>query len=583
MNDSTSLSYSISNRGEGFISSDGVFDLRTGQKISFDLKSGGHWFGHGFNHVQPCPLETGSIVNPSFAVNNIQSPIWMCSNGTAILAETKRLLNVRLNENGDGKLHILSSDAPLRLRIWHRAALPEAQLALLTHLGWPNQPPSASILGDSLFCTWTQYPRCITQDRILEMATQIHARGYPCSTLIIDDRWESCFGELAFSGDFPDPAAMIQKIHSLGLKVWLWITPFVNQEAACFEELSRKKILVPSRKHDGAALFKWWGGTAGLLDATAPQGREWLQKKLQHLQESYGVDGFKIDGGDFKYQPSPDEANWHAFAGESGYSDALLSVFEELTPNACETRTAWLSQQRSIIWRQGGKDSHWELDNGLAAMITLGLHLGLMGYDILIPDMIPGRVQTMKVDDPLPTDELFIRWTEASAFMPLLQFSYFPWNYAKETESAVRAYALLHKKLQPYLVKHASNRQAPLIRPVWYDAPQVDELYSVFDEYMLGPDLLVAPVLKSGSISRDILLPPGNWTDAWTGTQIKEGWHRKYPAPCPGIPIFVRSEQEELTALLKNALAAIQRGAIAPNVTTATYSAGLNRDLKVTG
>jgi alpha-glucosidase (family GH31 glycosyl hydrolase) len=578
------LTYSISNKDSLVITSDNVLDLAAGEKIAFDLKSGGHWFGHGFNHVQPYPLETGSIVNPAFAVNNIQAPIWMCSNGAAILAETKRMLDVRLNENGDGKLRIVCADGPLRLRIWQRGSLPEAQLALLTHLGWPNQPPAAALLGDTLFCTWTQYPRCITQERIVAMAEQIHGRGYPCSTLLIDDRWETCFGELEFAADFPDPAAMVAKIHALGMKVWLWITPFVNVESKGFDELSRQAILVPSRKNKGtAALFKWWGGTAGLIDVTAPQGREWLRNKLTHLQRTYGVDGFKIDGGDYKYQPAAEESTWHEFAGESGYSDALLSLFEELTPNACETRTAWLSQSRSIIWRQGGKDSHWGLDNGLAAMVTIGLHLALCGYDILIPDMVPGRVQTMKADDPLPSDELLVRWTEASAFMPLMQFSYFPWNYAKETEQAVRAYALLHKKLEPYLATHATNRKAPLIRPIWYDAPHVEELFTIADEYMLGPDILVAPVLNSGSVSRDVLLPPGSWIDAWTGTVLAAGWHRGYPAPCPGMPIFVRSEQKELVSTLRNELSGIARGTVRPSFTTATYSAGLNRDLKVTG
>jgi alpha-glucosidase (family GH31 glycosyl hydrolase) len=578
------LTYSISERGEETLTADTVLYLAPGETISFDLKSGGHWFGHGFNHVQPYPLETGSLVNSTFAVNNIQTPIWMCSSGAAILAETKRMLDVRLNENNDGLLRIAAKEGPLHLRIWQRASLPEAQQAMLAHLGWPNQPPPSAMLGDSLFCTWTQYPRCIDQERILDMAEHIHRRSYPCSTLLIDDRWETCFGELEFAADFPDAAGMVRKIHALGLKVWLWITPFVNIEARGFEELSQKAILVPSRQKPGtAALFKWWGGTAGLIDVTAPQGREWLRNKLLHLQSTYGVDGFKIDGGDYKYQPAAEEAAWHEFAGESGYSDALLSLFEELTPNACETRTAWLSQRRSIIWRQGGKDSHWGLDNGMAAMVTIALHLALTGYDILIPDMVPGRVQTMKADDPLPTDELFIRWMEASAFMPLIQFSYFPWNYAADTEQIARGYALVHKKLEGYLAQHAANRQAPLIRPIWYHAPQVAELYAVADEYMLGPDILVAPVLASGCATRDVLLPPGDWSDAWTGETLAAGWHRNVPAPCPGMPIFVRSERVDLSALLRAELAAISRGTIRPGVTTATHSAGLNRDLKVTG
>jgi alpha-glucosidase (family GH31 glycosyl hydrolase) len=416
------LNFTIGSKRTGAIEQDGTIELQVGERIEFDLASGGHWFGHGFSHVQSYLLEQGRITAETFAVNNIQSPIWMCSSGVALLADTKRLLRVALNENDDGKLRVTAANDKLCLRVWKRATLPEAQQAMLAYLGWPNEAPAARLFGDCLFCTWTQYPRCVTQERIVDMAREIHRRGYPCSTLIIDDRWESCFGELSFSKDFADPRSMIREIHDLGLSVWLWVTPFVNQEATSFAELAQKKILVPSKDGKGAALFKWWGGTAGLVDVTAPQGRAWLREKLRVLMAKYGVDGFKIDGGDFKYQPAPEMADWHEFLGESGYSDALLALFEELVPNACESRTAWLSQRRSIVWRQGGKDSHWGDDNGLAAMVRLTLQLSLLGYDLQIPDMIPGRVQTLMADFPLPTDELMIRWTEATAFMPFMQF-----------------------------------------------------------------------------------------------------------------------------------------------------------------
>jgi len=577
------LTYHKGDEPERSLASDTVLELNPGETLTINLSSGGHWFGHGFNHVQPYPLETGSIATSAFAVNNIQSPIWMCSVGAAILAETTRLLDVRLNEHGDGLLRITSPATSLSVRIWQRATLPEAQSALLHHLGWPNPAPAPELFGDSLFCTWTQYPRTITQKRILDMARQIRAHGYPCSTLLIDDRWESCFGDLTFAADFPDPAAMIKELHQLGFRIWLWVTPFVNQEAACFADLASRKVLVPRHDGAGAALFKWWGGTAGLLDVTAPQGHQWLTDRLQKLQGQYGVDGFKIDGGDFKYQPTPDIAAWHAYAGESGYSDALLSIFEELVPLSCESRTAWLSQGRSIVWREGGKDSNWGLDNGLKALVTLALHLGLMGYDILIPDMVPGRVQTMIADLPLPTDELMVRWTEANAFLPILQFSYFPWNYAPVTENAVRGYAMVHHRLKDYLTAEAYNRTAPLIRPIWYDAPSVPELFLVADEFMLGHDLLIAPVLDNGAVQRDIVLPPGRWIDAWTGQEWAAGHHAAFPAPCPGIPVFVRAERPGLVRLLHEALAEIERGSVVSGITSTSYRAGLNRDIKVTG
>lgn len=261
----------------------------------------------------------------------------------------------------------------------------------------------------------------------------------------------------------------------------------------------------------------------------------------------------------------------------------MLSLIEEIAPGQAETRTMWLSHRRRILWRQGGKDSHWGIDNGLRALVTLSLHMGLLGYDILMPDMVPGRVQTMQKDFPVPSDELMVRWTEASAVMPLLQFSYFPWNYAGETEEAVLALARFHKALEGYIYAAACGRSAPLVRPVWYDAPDEAELYEVGDELMLGGDLLAAPVLEPGATERDVLLPPGKWRDAWTGEVWTGGRHEGFPAPCPGMPIFVRAENEALFTAANAALSAVRRGSVLSGVTTATYRAGIDRDLGVTG
>ena len=558
--------------------------LAVGETLAFDIVDGEHWYGHGFNHIQPYPLESGRIDNLSFAVNNIQSPVWMSSSGMVILAETAERLAVRLNVEGERRLTITAMDSPVTVRIFKGNTLIEAHRAFLKHVGWPPPSPSREQLGESLFCTWTEYPRCITRERVLTFARDIRSHGYPCHTLIIDDRWESCFGELNFSKDFPDPAGMVRQLSELGFAVWLWVTPFVNLESANFAELAKRRVLVPRSDGQGPALLRWWGGTAGLVDVTAPQGADWLRERLHYLKDTIGVAGFKIDGGDFKYQPAPEIAAWHKRPGPSGYSDALLAIFEEVAPLNCETRTAWLSQRRKILWREGGKDSHWGLDNGLAAMITLAQHLSLMGYDLQIPDMIPGRVQTMVSDMPLPSDELMVRWTEATAVMPMMQFSYAPWHYAPATEAAVRGFALLHECLATYLHSHSMNRTIPLLRPLWYADPADTALYTVPDAFLLGPDLLVAPMVTEGAISRDIRLPHGDWRDAWTGHTYAGGKLLKnHPAPCPGIPLFVRIENTVLFGLISKSLSGIVRGSIPSKTTTSTYMSGLDRDLSVTG
>ncbi|MBN1863472.1 MAG: hypothetical protein JW808_01085 [Victivallales bacterium] len=556
--------------------------LHAGEHLVFDLASGGHWYGHGFNHVQAYPLETGQIENDAFAVNNIQCPVWMCSAGLVLFADTMAPLRVSINSRGDGQLRVSCPDEPFTVRVFRGITLTEAHGKWLRHIGWPNCPPDASLFGDSLFCTWTQYPRCISQKRVLDMARQIRDRGYPCRTLLIDDRWENCFGDLEFSEtDFPDPREMFSELREMGFDAWLWVTPFVNVEATCFAALARERVLVSNKSGNNAALLKWWGGTAGLVDLTAPHGCDWYRSKLKNLMD-IGAAGFKIDGGDRKYQPPSADCVWHVDPGASGYSDRLLSFFDDLVPNRCETRTAWLSQKRPIIWREGGKDSHWGADNGLKAMVTLGLHLSLLGYDLLIPDMVPGRVQTMNAEDPLPTDELMTRWIEASAFFPFLQFSYFPWNYARDTADAALGYARVHKVLEAYMKIQAENRRSPLLRPLWYEWPEHQYLYTVSDEFMLGADLLAAPVLDEGVTRRDVLLPPGNWIDVWTGREVS-GALCAWPAPCPGIPLFVHSRNPILMDVLRPVVKTIRKGTVSTGITTSAWNSGLTRDITVSG
>ena len=205
--------------------------------------------------------------------------------------------------------------------------------------------------------------------------------------------------------------------------------------------------------------------------------------------------------------------------------------------------------------------------------------MALLGYDVFIPDMIPGRVQTLVAGTPLPTDDLLVRWTEVSAFMPVMQFSYFPWNYASGTAAVVRAYAHVHKALGATLRDLAADRRGPLLRPLWYDHPGCEALWTVADQFMLGPDLVVAPVLAAGCRARDVILPPGAWRDAWTGDVHGEGVLVRHPAPCPGMPVFVRGANEGLFAVVHRELARICRGVIPPGRTSATHVAGLDRDL----
>ena len=554
--------------------------IAAGSELEIDLKAGGHWYGHGFDHHQSFPLEKGCINNPSFSINNIQSPIWMCSAGHVFVAKTLDPLSISFNHEKNGRL-IIKSETDFTLLSFSGENLVEALAQTRSQLGWKRTSAPSEMIGDVWFCTWTQYPRAITQEKILDMARDIRKEAYPCSTIVIDDRWESCFGELTFGADFPDPVSMVRELHEMKFRVVLWVTPFVNTDSAHFDELSASGALVRHVSGHGAATFRWWGGEAGLVDLSGEKGKSWYQTRLLQLKNDIGIDAFKIDGGDAKYMPSDAESLWHAHPGRSGYSDLLLKTFEEIVPTMCESRAAWLSQNREIIWRLGGKDSHWGEDNGLKALVHLGLHLSLIGYDLLIPDMIPGRVQTLESSMPLPTDELMVRWTEVSCFFPLVQFSYYPWNYEEPTKSSLLNFARLHKALEHYIVDSCKKTSAPLLRPLWYAEPENEHLYEIGDQFFLGEDLMVCPILESGIDEKQIVLPKGDWIDARNGQHLSAGKHL-VQAPCPGMPVFVKKSRQDLFDLIYPYLK-IPTFSISREITTTNYSCGLDRDLSVTG
>ena len=163
----------------------------------------------------------------------------------------------------------------------------------------------------------------------------------------------------------------------MGFKVILWITPFVNTDSDNFKFLEQNEYLVMKKNSSEAALLSWWGGVAGLIDLTNPNANKWYTETLLKLKEEYGVDGFKIDGGDAKFQPELEISRWYDYQGASGYTDLLLSSVEAAVPGMCETRTAWISQKRSVVWRQGGKDTHWGENNGLKALVNYGIYMAM--------------------------------------------------------------------------------------------------------------------------------------------------------------------------------------------------------------
>jgi alpha-D-xyloside xylohydrolase len=147
---------------------------------------------------------------------------------------------------------------------------------------------------------------------------------------------------------------------------------------------------------------------------------------------------------------------------------------------------------------------------------------------------------------------------------------------------AVKTYAKIHKNIAYYIKELINENKTLLLRPMWYENDEQKELFSVSDQYMLGPDIVVAPILESDMKTRTVILPKGEWKDVYSGEVIGQG-RIQVEVECPKIPVYIRSSNERLYGAVHEVIRNMKTGFVKSKMTTATYQAGINRDLRVTG
>ena len=177
----------------------------------------------------------------------------------------------------------------------------------------------------------------------------------------------------------------------------------------------------------------------------------------------------------------------------------------------CEIRNTWRFQLKPVVVRLHDKMHEWSaLDRIVADMIAAGL----LGHPFICPDMVGGGDWIAFIPGSPFDPELFIRSAQVHALCPMMQISASPWRVldAKNQEIFSNIVALRQKFAPKFaaLAKKAGEDGEPIIRSLEYNYPG-QGYADVIDQFMMGEDLLVAPVLKKGASSRSIVLPPGRW------------------------------------------------------------------------
>lgn len=379
-------------------------------------------------------------------------------------------------------------------------------------------PPSGQLLPAEFFeapqyNTWIDLNHNQNQEAVLAYARGIIENGFPPGVFMIDAGWSDYFGHLDFhAGRFPDPRAMTRQLKEWGFRIMLWISPFVSADS---REYRRWRNL-PGwllRERDGtAARLEWWDGYSVHMDLTDPQAFAWYQGELERLQRDYGIDGFKFDGGDsahFKNRPS----SWLDAAPvdlmESWVRLALKFPYHEL-------RAGWKNAGQPLVQRLHDRSPSWE-SRGLGSLIPNAIAMGLLGHPFVIPDMVGGGDYLYFHDPSYRVDEeLFVRWTQASALFPMIQFSGAPWRILSPENCALCRAALTQRAALADLFRREFESSArtgePILRSLEFEFPNRGYA-AVKDQFLIGSTLLVAPALEPGQAQRTVRIPPGTWQD----------------------------------------------------------------------
>lgn len=398
--------------------------------------------------------------------------------------------------------------------------------------------PPEEFFSKPQYNTWISLMYWQSQEGVLAYAESAHANGAKGGIFFIDCGWQKDFGIWEFNERFPDPEAMVRRLHELGFKVMLWVVPFVSPDSDVFRKLREQRGLVETA--DGKPFItEWWDGYSAAVDLSSTAGRRWFRETLNGLQDRYAVDGFKFDAGDPRFYgednrtsgnltPNGESEIWADFASEYAYN---------------ELRACCKQGGKALVQRIADQYHDWEENNGLAGLISKCLVQSMFGYGYLCPDMVGGGLYSDflgKSGGELDR-ELFIRYCQAAALMPMMQFSFDYWRvFDAETVAICNRYGALHEQFGEYILRCAKEAAAgglPIIRNM---AMQFNDLYDVRDQFMLGEDILVAPVLKAGVTKQKVQLPAGAWRYVPTGEEMEGGRTVWVDAPLEVLPYFER-------------------------------------------
>ena len=360
---------------------------------------------------------------------------------------------------------------------------------------------------------------------------------------------------------------MVEELKEMGIELMVSIWPTVEETSVKYKEMEELGYL--TRSEHGKRLGQL--NVASVIDVTNPDARKYVWEKIKKNYYDLGIKIFWLDEAEpeltgyefshYRYFRGADMEVGNMYPKEYARM-AYEGMEEEGQENIVNLlRCAWAGSQKygTLVW-SGDIDSSFR---SLRSQLAAGLNMGISGLPWWTTDI--GGFHGGNINDE-KFKEVLVRWFEFGAFCPVMRLHGFRepfipglsesgggkhrsgspnevWTYGDEVLRICTKYLELRETIRPYvteLMKEAHEKGTPVMRPLFYDYPEDTKVWEIEDEYMFGPDMLVAPILYEDMRERTLYLPEGDWVDINSKTEYKGGDFVTVAAPLDTLPVFVK-------------------------------------------
>ncbi len=533
-------------------------------EAAFRARKGERIFGLG-QHQHGLLDNKGSVIDLEQRNTEVSIPLYVSNLGYGFLWNNPGVGRVELGENMTRWVmeatrgmdyYVVAGDSP--------AEILESYVDATGH---------APLLPDFALGFWQCKLRYRTQEELLAVVREYKKRGLPLAVIVSDYFHWHMMGDWAMDPrDWPDPTGMMKDLKELGVELMVSVWPTVNRDNPVFNEMAERGLLamtehgvqshmpISDTSPEGISLVTYY-------DATNPEARAFVWDRVKKNYLDYGVRVFWLDADEPEIYPiHADNMRYYLGTGlevgciyplmhQKGFYDGMRAAGHTEIVNL--SRSAWAGTQRygAAVW-SGDIRSRFDV---LRAQIPAGLNIAMSGIPWWTTD-IGGFMQ-----GDIRTDyfkELIVRWFQYGVFCPLFRLHGVReplnglygaqssgagnevWSFGDTAYGIITHLLFLREKLKNYLQvlnQAAHEHGTPPMRPLYFDFPADPAAAVLADQFMLGPDLLVAPVTEQGAVSRRVYLPAGaDWVEAWSEQVFPGGQEIQAEAPLERIPVYWR-------------------------------------------